>query len=115
MVILTGQETRFLSQCSRNFIGTAALFWQIAGRRLLRALGEARCSGFLAFRESPASPNAGLSLEFDTAQEPRHNPRVGQNLFAEVLMTELDNVSEVDLEGLRDFVVRNEVVSGGDE
>ena len=30
-------------------------------------------------------------------------------------MTEIDDVSEVDLEGLRDFVVRNEVVSGGAE
>jgi len=30
-------------------------------------------------------------------------------------MTDLDDVSEVDLQGLRDFVVRNEVVSGGDE
>ena len=30
-------------------------------------------------------------------------------------MKELDDVSEVDLDGLRDFVIRNEVVSGGDE
>ena len=65
--------------------------------------------------ESPASPDAGLSLVFDIAQEPRHSPRVGQNLFAEVLMIKLDDAFEVDLEGLRDFVVRNEVVSGGDE
>jgi hypothetical protein len=35
--------------------------------------------------------------------------------FRGVLMTDLDDVSEVDLQGLRDFVVRNEVVSGGDE
>jgi hypothetical protein len=30
-------------------------------------------------------------------------------------MIKLDDAFEVDLEGLRDFVVRNEVVSGGDE
>ena len=65
--------------------------------------------------ESPASPDAGLSLALDTAQEPHQNRRVAQHLFAEVLMTEIDDVSEVDLQGLRDFVVRNEVVSGGDE
>ena len=54
----------------------------------------------------PRFPDAGLSLAFDTAQETHQNRRVAQHLFAEVLMTELDDVSEVDTAGpLRDFVV----------
>ena len=67
------------------------------------------------FCESPASPDAGLSLGFETAQEPHQKRRVAKQLFAEVVMTESDDVSEVDLQGLREFVVRNDVVSGGDE